>query len=107
MWRIIRAEFSYEKLRIMFIILFCIICFITIWYGVKWEQNRVPMIMLIMLVGTIAISFLNEKNRSLQKRDILYLTLPIVSRKVGFIHLLFPFFCWLSIVFLDHMSRNL
>jgi hypothetical protein len=47
MWEIIKAEFCYDKFRIMLIILFCIICFISIWYGVKWEQNKKPLIMLI------------------------------------------------------------
>jgi hypothetical protein len=104
MWRIIRAEFSYDKFRIMLIFLFCIICFITIWYGVKWERNRVPMIMLIMLVGTILISFINGKTRLLQKRDIMYLTLPIVLRKIGILHLLIPFSSWLSIVAVFYIS---
>ena len=104
MWRIIKAEFSCEKFKIILTFLFCIICFVTIWYGVKWEQNRSPMIMLIMLVGTIAISFFNEKTRLLQKRDIMYLALPIASRKVGFVHLVFPFICWINIVLLFYVS---
>jgi len=51
-----------------------------------------------MLVGTILLSFINEKTRLLQKRDIMYFTLPIKSRKIGFIHLLIPFIYWLSIL---------
>ena len=106
MWRIIKAEFNYDKFRILLIFLFCIICFITIWYGVKWEQNRAPMIMLILLVGTIAICFLNEKSRLLQKRDIMYLVLPIALRKISILHLMYPFIGWISIVLLFYISSQ-
>ena len=104
MWRIIKSEFNYYKLPITLIYLFCVICFITIWFGVKWEQNRAPIIMLIMLIGTIGICFISEKNRIIQKRDRLLLTLPITLHKIGIINLVYPFIGWLSILIVFRIS---
>lgn len=60
-----------------------------------------------MLVGTIGLSFINEKTRLLQKRDIMYLTLPIASRKIGIIHLLVPLISWVSVVLVLFISSLL
>ena len=69
MWRLIKAELNYDKNRILVVFVFCVICFITIWFGVKWERNRAPMTMLIMLVSTIMASYFGEAQRIAQKRD--------------------------------------
>jgi len=63
MWRLLRTELNYDKNRILIIYVFCIICFITIWFGVKWERNRAPMTMLIMLVSTIMVDYSGEAKR--------------------------------------------
>jgi len=59
-----------------------------------------------MLVGAILMSFINEKTRLLQKRDIMYFTLPIASRKIGFVHLLVPFIYWVSILLVFYIASR-
>lgn len=97
MWRLVKAEIINDKLRIMIAYIFSITCFITIWYGVKWERNRVPMAMMMMVVATLIVGFICEKKRIEQKRGRLFGVLPISTRQIGVFHLIYPFFAWLSI----------
>lgn len=104
MLRILKAEIINDKLRIILVYFFSIICFITIWYGVNWERNRAPLTMMMMLVATLMIGYTCEKKRIAQKRGRLYSSLPISTKQIGFFHLIYPFFAWLSIGVLYFLS---
>jgi len=104
MWRLIQAEIENDKLRIFLIYFFSSICFITIWYGVKWERNRAPMAMMMMVAATLIFGFICEKKRIAQKRGRLYGALPISTWQIGIFHLIYPFFGWLSIGILYFLS---
>jgi len=104
MWRLVKAEIINDKIRIVLVYFFSIICFITIWYGVKWERNRAPMAMLVMVAATLIIGFICEKKRIAQKRGRLFGTLPVPTRQIGIFHLIYPFFGWLSIGILYFLS---
>jgi hypothetical protein len=97
MWRILKAEIINDKLRIFLVYFFAIISFITIWYGVKWERNRAPLAMMMMVVATLILGFICEKKRIAQKRGRLYGALPISNQQIGVFHLIYPFFAWVSI----------
>lgn len=90
MWNLIKAEMSYDRLRINIYILFCVASFVSIWFGVKWERNRAPMTMLMILGLSLVAVYAGEKNRTIQKRDRLHVSLPISLRKIGISHLLYP-----------------
>ncbi|MFQ5630701.1 MAG: hypothetical protein ACE5I1_18170 [bacterium] len=96
MWRILKEELAYNKLLIFLMVAFCIACFVTIWFGVKWQRNRAPLTMLIMLVMTVVVGYSGVKNRIGQKRDRMYILLPLSLRQVGCTHLLYPLSIWLS-----------
>lgn len=97
MLRILKAEILTDKQRIILVYIFSIISFITIWYGVKWERNRAPLAMMMMVVATLILGFICEKKRIAQKRGRLFGALPISTRQIGFFHLIYPFFAWVSI----------
>lgn len=99
MWRIIKAELKYDRLRIGLFLLFCVAAFLTIWLGVKWERNRVPMVMLMVLVLSLSGVYAGEKTRTIQKRDRLHLLFPVPLWQIGLTHILYPFFV-LSIIYL-------
>jgi hypothetical protein len=90
MWRIIRAELKYDGWRIGLFLSLSFVAFLTIWLGVKWERNRIPMIMLMVLVLTMAAVYAGEAKRTVQKRDRLHLMFPISLWKIGLTHLLYP-----------------
>lgn len=92
MWHLIKAEMKYDRLRIGIYLFFCMAAFLTIWLGVKWERNRVPMIMLMVLVLSISAVYAGEKNRIIQRRDRLHASSPVSLWKVGMTHLLYPLF---------------
>jgi hypothetical protein len=92
MWKIIRAEMKYDRLRIGLLLFFCMAAFLVIWIGVKWERNRVPMIMLMVLVLSLAAVYAGEKNRTIQKRDRLHVSFPVPLWQIGMTHILYPVF---------------
>jgi len=104
MWRIIRAELKYDRLRIGLFLIFCMVAFVTIWLGVKWERNRVPMIMLMVLVLSLSAVYAGEKNRIIQKRDRLHMMFPVSLWQIGMAHLLYPLLVLLIIYFLLFVS---
>jgi hypothetical protein len=104
MWRLLKGEINYDRLRIIPVYLFCVACFITIWYGVQWERNRAPLAMLILLVSTIIIVSFGEKNRIIQKRDRLHVSLPLSPAQIGAAHLIYPFLVWLSLALLFYLT---
>ena len=98
MWRILKLEMIYDRFRIGLFLVFCLLSFLTIWIGVRWERNRVPMIMLMVLVLSLMAVYAGEKNRTTQKRDRLHVLFPVSLWKIGLAHLLYPF-CVLLIVY--------
>jgi hypothetical protein len=74
------------------------IAFLTVWLGVKWERNRVPMIMLMVLVLSLSAVYAGEKNRTVQRRDRLHMLFPVPLWQIGMAHLLYPL-CVLSIIY--------
>lgn len=104
MWRILKSEMSYDRLRIGLFLFFCMVAFLTIWLGVKWERNRVPMIMLMVLVLSLSAVYAGEKNRTIQKRDRLHVSFPVPLWQIGMTHLLYPFFVLSIVYFLLFMS---
>lgn len=99
MWRLLRAELSYDRSRIGLFMLFCLIAFLTIWLGVRWERNRIPMIMLMVLVLSLSAVYAGEMSRTIQKRDRLHMLFPVSLWQIGMTHFLYPLIV-LSIVFL-------
>ena len=104
MWRIIRTEMQYDRLRIGLFLLFCLASFLAIWLGVRWERNRVPMIMLMVLVLSLSAVYAGEKNRVVQKRDRLHASLPVSLWRIGISHLLYPIIVLLCIYLLLFLS---
>jgi len=104
MWRLLRAEVLYDRLRIGLFLFLCLAAFLTIWLGVKWERNRVPMIMLMVLVLSLSAVYGGEKNRVIQKRDRLHVLLPVSLWHIGMVHLLYSFFVLAIIYFLLFVS---
>lgn len=100
MWRLLRTELNYDKFKILIVYVICIICFITVWFGVKWERNRAPMTMLIMLVSTIMVGYYGEAKRIAQKRDGYHVLLPVSVLRIGAVRLIYPILIWVSILLL-------
>jgi hypothetical protein len=104
MWRILKAEISYDKVRIGLFFFFCLAAFLAIWFGVKWERNRIPMTLLMILILTLSAVYAGEKNRTMQKRDSLHVLLPATLWHIGMIHLLYPIIVLLCIYLLLFLS---
>ncbi len=90
MWRILKAEISYDKVRIGLFFFFCLAAFLAIWFGVRWERNRIPMTLLMILILTLSAVYAGEKNRTIQKRDRLHVLLPVTLWHIGLSHFLYP-----------------
>lgn len=105
MWRLLKSEIKYDKIRIGIVLLFCLLCFIIIWYGVKWERNRAPMTLLIMLVATMLIAFTAELFRFEHKRDRWFVVLPVRLNRIRHLHLIYPFLAWLAILAVFFFGR--
>lgn len=105
MWKLLSTDFKYNTLFISFAYLFCLICFMAIWFGVKYEHNRIPLFMLIILVSTLMVHLTVEGISSKEQRNRFHIFLPVPSIEVHAIRLLRPFLTWLSIgalLFLTH-----
>jgi hypothetical protein len=90
MWRLLKAEMNYDRLRISLFLFLCMGFFLAIWLGVRWERNRIPMIMLIVLVMSLSAVYAGEKNRTVQKKDRLHVLFPVSLWRIGITHLLYP-----------------
>jgi hypothetical protein len=104
MWRILKAEICYDRLRVFVFFIFCAVVFLTIWFGVKWERNRVPMTLLMILILTLTAVYAGEKNRTIQKRDRLHVLLPATLWQIGITHLLYPIIVLLCIYLVLFLS---
>jgi hypothetical protein len=98
MWTLLISELKYDKSKIITFLIFFSICIVIIWYWVKWERNRAPMILLIMLISTVMAVFSTEQRRSLTKRDRLHFLLPVAVRKIGLAHIFYPLLIWIMIL---------
>jgi hypothetical protein len=107
MWRIIKAEMRYDRLRISLFLLFCVASFVSIWLGVRWERNRVPMTMLMVLVLSLSAVYAGEKNRITQKRDRLHALLPVSLWHIGISHMFYPISVLLCVYLLLFLSAPL
>jgi len=104
MLRLLEAELRYDRLRIGLILILSLVFFLVIWIGVKWERNRVPMVMLIVLVLTLTAVHAGEKYRISQERDRLHASLPVSLWQTGMTHLLYPALVLSAIIFLLFLS---
>jgi hypothetical protein len=104
MRRLLKAEINYDRLRISLFLLFCVASFVSIWLGVRWERNRIPMTMLMVLVLSIAAVYGGEKNRIIQKRDHLHVLLPVSLWQIGISHMAYPIFVLLCVYLLLFLS---
>jgi len=104
MWHILRAEIRYDKLRIGLFFFFCLAAFLAIWFGVRWERNRIPMTLLMILILTLSAVYAGEKNRTIQKRDRLHVLLPVTLWHIGLSHFLYPILILLGIYLLLILS---
>ena len=104
MWRILKAEICYDRLRVFVFFIVCAVVFLTIWFGVKWERNRVPMTLLMILILTLTAVYAGEKNRLIQKRDRLHVLLPATLWQIGITHLLYPIIVLLCIYLVLFLS---
>jgi hypothetical protein len=82
----------------------CLAAFLSIWLGVKWERNRVPLIMLMVLVLSLSAAYAGEKNRTIQKRDRFHVMIPVSLWQLGMAHLLYPLFVLAAIYLLLLLS---
>lgn len=98
MWKLLQTELTYHKKIIAFAISFSFICFNAIWFGVHFEHNRVPLMMLIILVTTFIVFYTVEGYYSKEKRHRLagVLPTPIIYIYLG--RLLLPVFLLIIIV---------
>lgn len=106
MWRILKAEIIYDKVRIIIFLALSFWFFAAIWFGVKWERNRAPMTLLIMLIFTLSAVYAEEKIRIMQKRDRLHALLPVSLWRIGISHLVYPVIILISIVLLFLFSAS-
>ena len=104
MWPLLRAEILYDRSRLLIVSLFCLTCFVTIWFGVKWERNVSPMTMLILFMSAIVAVYAGEASRIINKRDRMHVTLPVSLWETGFSHLIYPIFVWIVILILYKVS---
>jgi len=100
MWQLLLAEIKYSKTRALLIYFFGAVCFITIWFGVKWEQNRLFMPMLIMIIMAIAVLFLRQKDRMRTGQMRFHSSLPIAIWKIGLMEKIYTIVFWMSILVL-------
>ena len=100
MWKILKAELSYNRVKIILMYLFCAVCFVTIWIGVKFGSNVIPLTMLIMLVPAITICLDSEARRAKEKRFVFLISRPLRFRSIDLARLLVPVVLWMTVAML-------
>lgn len=104
MWRLLKAEILYDRLRLFIVFIFCLTSLITIWFGVKWDRNVSPMTMLILFISALVAVYAGEGSRIQNKRDRMHVVLPLSLRKTGFSHVIYPIIVWIAILILYIVS---
>ena len=97
MWKLLWTESRYNRMILTVALTVSLICFIVIWFGVKFEHNHVPFFLLIILIASLFVHFATEGKRSKEQRNRLHGFLPIQSIKVYATRLLLPIFTWISV----------
>lgn len=100
MWQILKAELSYNRVKIISMYLFCAVCFVTIWIGVKFERNVVPLTMLIMVVPAMTICLDSEGRRAKENRFVFLISRPLGLRSIELARLLVPVLLWMTVAML-------
>lgn len=100
MWQILKAELSYNSVKIISMYLFCSVCFVTIWIGVKFERNVIPLTMLIMVVPAITICLDSEGRRAKENRFVFLISRPLRLRSIELARLLVPVLLWMTVAML-------
>ena len=98
LWKILRAEIDYNRLFLLGFHLFSAVCFIVIWYGVKFERNRAPLILMILMVSTYMVAYIKENRPVRGSRFRMFAALPVSLRSIGIERLLFPLFYFMSLL---------
>ena len=104
MWPLLKAEILYDRSRLVIVFIFSLVCLVTIWFGVKWERNVSPMMMLILFGSAIVAVYAGEWGRINNKRDRMHVSLPVSMWEIGFSHLIYPIFVWIAILILYKVS---
>lgn len=104
MWPLLKAEILYDRSRLVIVFIFSLVCLVTIWFGVKWERNVSPMMMLILFGSAIVAVYAGEQGRVNNKRDRMHVSLPVPMWKSGFSHLIYPICVWIAILILYKVS---
>lgn len=104
MWKLLKAEISYDRSRLLIVFVFCLASLSTIWFGVKWERNVSPMTMLILFISAFVAVYAGEQGRINNKRDRMHVSLPVSLWQTGFSHLIYPIFVWIAILIVYDVS---
>lgn len=104
MFKIVKAELGYNFFTNILYCLFCLVCFPVIWFTVKYEYNRTPLILMIMMVSTLASVFFTEGKTFKEKRLILLKRLPVSNFIIWLSRYLYVFSIWLIISLLFIIS---
>jgi hypothetical protein len=94
------------RMHILFAVLF-VLAIITIWFGVKFEQNKMPTMTLIFLVSAITAGYIHIASIVRSKRMRLFLCLPVHMKSIGELRLLYPLFVWIGLLALSWIVRAL
>jgi len=100
MWKLLKAEFSYNKsilitaviAYILFVIAF-IVCSI-----ISSRLIRYNHVMLATLIPAMVASILILSSKSMDKRDRILAVLPITPSSIAFMHISFAVIVWISLV---------
>ncbi len=110
MWQVLKAEFAYNKRIVLIAYLFTLLILLA------WRRSEAADLYLLSAATTViffvAIAIMTSKIDK-EKRDRLYVMLPVTLRQVSAIRLLFVvlfqagiFFFWGVIFFLDHLGPD-
>lgn len=105
MWRLIKAEFVYNRALLLFGCFFTSIPFFLYFVFWKYKYEEISLIfMMICLVipGGIAAGILAGmgSRRYKERRERLYVLVPLSLKQIGMARALLPFLLWITIVFL-------
>lgn len=101
------AELKYMHRMQMVYGVFCASALITIWYGVKFEQNKMPMTALIFLVAVLTSGYVHIASIVRGKRMRLFLNLPVRTKSIGELRVLYPIIIWLGLLAFTALLREL
>ena len=97
MWKLMWTESLYNRMVLTFTFTLSLVCFVVVWFGVKYEQNHVAFFMLILLIGSLSVHFTSEGKRSKEQRNRFHGILPIQHINVYATRLLLPILTWINV----------